>query len=54
MKDNAIALDSIQPEAATHALIPAERFADLDALKPLLQDKRIVYLGESLPWRGGI
>lgn len=47
MKDNAIALDSIQPEAATHALIPAERFADLDALKPLLQDKRIVYLGES-------
>ncbi|XGA14761.1 erythromycin esterase family protein [Paenibacillus thiaminolyticus] len=47
MKDNAIALDSIQPEAATHALIPAERFADLDGLKPLLQDKRIVYLGES-------
>ncbi|WP_259392163.1 erythromycin esterase family protein [Paenibacillus thiaminolyticus] len=47
MKDNAIGLDSIQPEAATHALIPAERFADLDGLKPLLQDKRIVYLGES-------
>lgn len=47
MKDNAIALDSIQPEAAPQALIPAERFADLDALKPLLEDKRIVYLGES-------
>ncbi|NKI24093.1 erythromycin esterase family protein [Paenibacillus dendritiformis] len=47
MKEHAIALDSIQPEAAPQARIPAERFADLDALKPLLEDKRIVYLGES-------
>ncbi|MFW5433386.1 erythromycin esterase family protein [Paenibacillus apiarius] len=47
MRQNAIALDSIQPETTKDTVVPAERFTDLEALKPLLQDKRIVYLGES-------
>ncbi|EPY04348.1 erythromycin esterase-like protein [Paenibacillus alvei TS-15] len=48
LSDNAVSLNSINPEqTGSDARIAPEKFADLEALKPLLQDKRIVYLGES-------
>lgn len=43
-KDHAYKLDSIQP---VNSKAGAEQFKDLDMLKPLLHDKRIVFLGES-------
>ncbi|WP_245637760.1 erythromycin esterase family protein [Cytobacillus solani] len=45
--DHAYSLSSIQPETAVNGKIPADRFKDLEMLKPLLHDKRIVFLGES-------
>ncbi|WP_289356672.1 erythromycin esterase family protein [Paenibacillus sp. S-12] len=47
IKNNAYALESILPEQTKNGLIASDRFKDLDMLKPLLSDKRIVYLGES-------
>ncbi|UHA75921.1 erythromycin esterase family protein [Paenibacillus sp. 481] len=47
-RKNAHALDSIKPETVTDGgKMDANRFKDLEMLKPLLKDKRIVYLGES-------
>lgn len=45
--DHAYSLSSIQPEAFDGQKIPANKFDDLEMLKPLLHDKRIVFLGES-------
>ncbi|MCY7484218.1 erythromycin esterase family protein [Paenibacillus alvei] len=48
LNDNAFSIQSIQPEqTGLDAYIVPEKFTDLEALRPLLQDKRIVYLGES-------
>ncbi|WP_051217383.1 hypothetical protein [Paenibacillus assamensis] len=49
IKDNAYALDSIEPEKIEFGSgkIAKKEFDDLQMLKPLLQSKRIVYLGES-------
>ncbi|WP_261378451.1 erythromycin esterase family protein [Paenibacillus agilis] len=49
IKDNAYALDSIEPEKMEFGsgTIAKKEFDDLQMLKPLLQSKRIVYLGES-------
>ena len=45
--DHAYSLSSIQPETFDGQKIPANKFDDLVMLKPLLHDKRIVFLGES-------
>jgi len=45
--DHAYSLTSIQPEAIGKQNIPSTKFEDLEMLKPLLHDKRIVFLGES-------
>lgn len=45
--DHAYSLTSIQPEAIDQQNIPSTKFEDLEMLKPLLHDKRIVFLGES-------
>ncbi|MBL3730954.1 erythromycin esterase family protein [Lysinibacillus sp. HST-98] len=45
--DHAYSLSSIQPETFNGQKIPANKFDDLEMLKPLLHDKRIVFLGES-------
>ncbi|MCL1697227.1 erythromycin esterase family protein [Lysinibacillus sp. BPa_S21] len=45
--DHAYSLTSIQPEAVGKQNIPSTKFEDLEMLKPLLHDKRIVFLGES-------
>lgn len=45
--DHAYSLTSIQPEAIGQKNIPSTKFEDLEMLKPLLHDKRIVFLGES-------
>ena len=45
--DHAYSLASIQPETFNGQKIPANKFEDLEMLKPLLHDKRIVFLGES-------
>ncbi|MGE7675743.1 erythromycin esterase family protein [Lysinibacillus sp. NPDC094403] len=45
--DHAYSLTSIQPEAVGQQNIPSTKFEDLEMLKPLLHDKRIVFLGES-------
>ncbi|MEB2300216.1 erythromycin esterase family protein [Lysinibacillus xylanilyticus] len=45
--DHAYNLTSIQPEAVVQQNIPSTKFEDLEMLKPLLHDKRIVFLGES-------
>ncbi|MFJ7733191.1 erythromycin esterase family protein [Lysinibacillus sp. NPDC097231] len=45
--DHAYSLTSIQPEAIGQQKIPSNKFDDLEMLKPLLYDKRIVFLGES-------
>ncbi|MDM5250756.1 MULTISPECIES: erythromycin esterase family protein [unclassified Lysinibacillus] len=45
--DHAYSLTSIQPETVGQQNIPSSNFEDLEMLKPLLQDKRIVFLGES-------
>ncbi|MCY9548350.1 erythromycin esterase family protein [Lysinibacillus xylanilyticus] len=45
--DHAYNLTSIQPEAVSQQNIPSTKFEDLEMLKPLLHDKRIVFLGES-------
>lgn len=47
VNDHAYSLTSIQPETASSKKIPSNKFEDLAMLKPLLQDKRIVFLGES-------
>lgn len=47
MNDHAYSLTSIQPEPASSQKIPSNKFEDLAMLKPLLHDKRIVFLGES-------
>jgi len=47
IKNNAYTLDTITPESTKDGAVTGERFKDLDMLKPLLSDKRIVYLGES-------
>ncbi|WP_235616225.1 erythromycin esterase family protein [Lysinibacillus parviboronicapiens] len=45
--DHAYSLTSIQPEKLEKQHIPSSNFDDLAMLKPLLHDKRIVFLGES-------
>ncbi|MDD1501550.1 erythromycin esterase family protein [Lysinibacillus sp. CNPSo 3705] len=45
--DHAYSLTSIQPETVGQQNIPSTKFEDLEMLKPLLHDKRIVFLGES-------
>ncbi|WP_068985040.1 erythromycin esterase family protein [Lysinibacillus xylanilyticus] len=45
--DHAYSLTSIQPETVGQQKISSDKFEDLEMLKPLLQDKRIVFLGES-------
>ncbi|MCL1702674.1 erythromycin esterase family protein [Lysinibacillus sp. Bpr_S20] len=45
--DHAYSLTSIQPETIGKQKIPSSKFEDLEMLKPLLHDKRIVFLGES-------
>lgn len=45
--DHSYSLTSIQPEAIGQQNIPSTKFEDLEMLKPLLHDKRIVFLGES-------
>ena len=47
VNDHAYSLASIQPEAISAQKIPSSKFEDLEMLKPLLHDKRIVFLGES-------
>ncbi|CAH8720038.1 erythromycin esterase family protein [Paenibacillus thiaminolyticus] len=47
LRTNAYALDTIQPAPTKDGQAAEGSFADLDMLKPLLLDKRIVYLGES-------
>ncbi|WP_336635653.1 erythromycin esterase family protein [Lysinibacillus fusiformis] len=47
VNDHAYSLTSIQPEPASSKKIPSTKFEDLAMLKPLLHDKRIVFLGES-------
>ncbi|AJK86023.1 MULTISPECIES: erythromycin esterase family protein [Lysinibacillus] len=47
VNDHAYSLTSIQPETASSKKIPSNKFEDLAMLKPLLHDKRIVFLGES-------
>ncbi|MGE6602924.1 erythromycin esterase family protein [Lysinibacillus fusiformis] len=47
VNDHAYSLTSIQPEPASSQKIPSNKFEDLAMLKPLLHDKRIVFLGES-------
>ncbi|MFL1998018.1 erythromycin esterase family protein [Lysinibacillus irui] len=47
VNDHAYSLSSIQPEVSSGTKIPSNQFADLEMLKPLLHDKRIVFLGES-------
>ncbi|MFM9531935.1 erythromycin esterase family protein [Lysinibacillus sp. IITD104] len=47
VNDHAYSLSSIQPETFDGQKIPANKFDDLEMLKPLLHDKRIVFLGES-------
>lgn len=47
VNDHAYSLTSIQPEPASSKKIPSNKFEDLAMLKPLLHDKRIVFLGES-------
>ncbi|EAZ86744.1 erythromycin esterase family protein [Lysinibacillus fusiformis] len=47
VNDHAYSLTSIQPEPASSQKIPSTKFEDLAMLKPLLHDKRIVFLGES-------
>ncbi|MFJ7921132.1 erythromycin esterase family protein [Lysinibacillus fusiformis] len=47
VNDHAYSLTSIQPEPASSQKIPSTKFEDLGMLKPLLHDKRIVFLGES-------
>lgn len=47
VNDHAYSLMSIQPEKLEKQQIPSSHFDDLDMLKPLLHDKRIVFLGES-------
>lgn len=47
VNDHAYSLTSIQPEKLEQQKIPSSNFEDLEMLKPLLHDKRIVFLGES-------
>lgn len=47
VNDHAYSLTSIQPEKVEQQKIPSSNFEDLEMLKPLLHDKRIVFLGES-------
>lgn len=47
VNDHAYSLSSIQPETFNGQKIPSSEFEDLEMLKPLLHDKRIVFLGES-------
>ncbi|XOK62764.1 hypothetical protein ACJ7K1_06485 [Paenibacillus elgii] len=47
MKSHAYALESIEPETVSNGSIEKGKFKDLSFLKPLLMDKRIVYLGEN-------
>lgn len=47
VNDHAYSLTSIQPEKIEQQKIPSSNFEDLEMLKPLLHDKRIVFLGES-------
>lgn len=47
VNDHAYSLTSIQPEPASSQKIPSNKLEDLAMLKPLLHDKRIVFLGES-------
>ena len=41
--DHAYSLTSIQPETVGQQNIPSTKFEDLEMLKPLLHDKRIVF-----------
>lgn len=41
--DHAYSLTSIQPETVGKQKIPSSKFEDLEMLKPLLHDKRIVF-----------
>ncbi len=54
VNDHAYSLSSIQPETFDGQKIPANKFNDLEMLKPLLHDKRIVFLGGKLSWSGAI
>jgi len=47
VNDHAYSLTYIQPEKASSKKIPSTKFEDLAMLKPILHDKRIVFLGES-------
>lgn len=47
VNDHAYSLNSIQPESFESIKIASSKFEDLEMLKPLLHDKRIVFLGES-------
>ena len=47
IQSHAYALDRIQLEASEKGVIEKDRFKDLEFLKPLLIDKRLVYLGEN-------
>ncbi|WP_201280736.1 erythromycin esterase family protein [Paenibacillus lutrae] len=44
---HAYSLTSIQPEKMVNGAIPSSKFQDLTFLKPLLLDKKLVYLGEN-------
>ncbi|WP_372007577.1 erythromycin esterase family protein [Paenibacillus chitinolyticus] len=47
IQSHAYALDRIQPETSVKGVIEKDRFKDLEFLKPLLIDKKLVYLGEN-------
>jgi len=47
VRDHAYGIKSIEPEKTVNGVIAPDRFADLNMLKPLLHDKRFVFLGES-------
>lgn len=47
VRDHAYGIKSIEPEKTVNGDIASDRFADLNMLKPLLHDKRFVFLGES-------
>lgn len=47
VRDHAYGIKSIEPEKTVDSVIAPDRFTDLNMLKPLLHDKRFVFLGES-------
>lgn len=47
--DHAYSLNSIQPESF-ESKIASNKFEDLEMLKPLLHDKRIVFFRRKLAW----